>query len=63
MDLDQYIKNKRRAEKRAEGFVEYASVEIHHEHELCSCNGDNPRCRFTTRREWRKPNPTNQKIG
>jgi hypothetical protein len=55
MNLQTYIDRKREAEKRKDGYVEYASVEIHHVHKSCNCQGANPACRQTTRREWRKP--------
>lgn len=56
-DYDQYADNKYRGEKLAQGFVEYASVEIRHFHRSCNCGGANPMCRHVTHREWRKPSP------
>lgn len=54
MTFEDYIAREHEAEMRRMGYIEYAAVELHH---ICGglCGGDNPDCRRTTKREWRKP--------
>ncbi len=62
MTLDQYLVNKHEAEKRNSGYSEYASIEIRHTYFGCRCNGANPSCRVTTKREWRKTAQTKEEV-
>lgn len=54
---EQYSANKHKAQMRADGYVEFAAVEIRHRFKNCNCGGDNLACRVVTRREWRKSTP------
>lgn len=53
ISLEQYISNKREAELRKDGYVQYASVTRMCAGTMCPCNGDNITHRAVAK-EWRK---------